>query len=91
MRPLSIAALVVGVITFLAGLGALGIAAWMWHGADARAEEALRRREQELVDKHRPPISTICDHLGVNRPPKDARTVDELLAPFHGIAAGFRK
>jgi hypothetical protein len=60
------------------------------HHRPAEPEVQLRQREQSLVDKHRPTVVKLCRMFGVD-PPKDARTIDELMGPLDGIVAGLSK
>ena len=75
----------------LMSLVSLTISAWMWQQADARAEAALQRREKALVDKHRPAMTKVCREFGIQEPPSDCSTIDELVQPLEGLFAGLRK
>lgn len=78
MRWLSIAAIALSLV-------ALGMSAWTWQQADARAEAAVQRRERALVDNHRQAVVTLCQDFGIKEPPVDAQTLDELLSPLGGL------
>jgi hypothetical protein len=70
---------------------ALGLSAYTWRQADARAEAALQRREKALVDKYRPAVVKLCKEFSVKEPPEDAKTLDELCEPLGGLLEGLSK
>ncbi len=78
MRWFSAVALVVSLI-------ALGVSTWTWQEADARADAALQRREKAIVDKYRPAIVNMCREFGVQGPPENVQTLDELLPAVEGL------
>jgi hypothetical protein len=84
MRSISVVALIVS-------LSSLGFAVWTWRQSGARAEEALRRREQALVDQYSPKIRLYCQQMGLKEPPADAKTLDELITPLTGLMQGLSR
>ena len=75
---LSIAALMVSAL-------AVGISIHTYQEADARATDAVARRELELVRRYTPKVERICEDLGVLLP-TDPSTIEELLAPLLRLA-----
>lgn len=72
-------------------LVAVGVSAWTWQQADARAEAALQRREKAIVDKHRPAVLKVCRDFGIKEPPADTQSLDDLPAPVGALFAGLSK
>lgn len=80
-----------GGLTLAISVLALAVSIWTYQQADARAEAALKRREKAFVEKHRPEVERFCEEFGVEKPPKDAETVDELIRPLGGLIEGIGK
>jgi hypothetical protein len=70
---------------------ALATSAWTWHEADARADAAQRRREKSLVEKYRPAVAKVCQDFGVQEPPADAESLDDLLTPLEKLMTPLRR
>ncbi len=77
---LSILALTVSVL-------AIGISIRTYQEADARATDAVARREQELVRRYAPNVERICEEFGVVLP-SDPATIEELMAPLLRLVTG---
>ena len=59
----------------------IALSAWTYHQADARAEEALQRREKALVEKYKPDVERVYKDFGM-KTPQDPQTLDELFGPL---------
>lgn len=74
-------------ITLLAlilAVAALGHSLWLQSRAEKLADEALRRRERELVEKAAPKVRLIAfSQRGMGDPKKfNPTTIEELFKPF---------
>lgn len=78
-------------LAFIVSLISLTLSIFIWQQADARADDALRRREKILVEKHRLLVVRWCREFRIKNPPEDAQTLDELLTPLHGLLEGLSK
>lgn len=69
---------------------ALGLSVHTFQTADARAEEALQKREKALVAKLRPGVQRVYNDFKLKFP-SDPETLDELLAPLFELLKGLSK
>jgi hypothetical protein len=84
MKVINITALCLSVI-------ALTVALWTYQQADARAEQALQRREKALVERYKLDVFRICEGLRLKDCPKDPQTLDELFRPLGGLLTPLSK
>ncbi len=73
------------VLSLLVAVAALGHSFWLQHHTAAHADEALRRREAELVRAAAPKVSQVCqDMLGASFQPANFHptTLEELARPL---------
>lgn len=80
-------------ISLVISLAALGAAGATYLRADALADEALRRRERELVDRLRPMVEPIYADFDLKAGPtvRDAQTLDALFAPMLQLVTGLQE
>jgi hypothetical protein len=79
---------VLSVLSLAVAVAALGHSFWLQHRAAADADEALRRREAELVRAAAPKVSQVCqDMLGLSFQPATFHptTLEELARPLEVI------
>jgi hypothetical protein len=78
-------------ISLLVSAVSLGYAAWIHQNANRAAENALRKRELEIVKAWAPKFQAI--HLAMTESPMasdyDPKTIEELLQPLAEIVAKF--
>jgi len=79
---------VLNIVSLALAAGALGHSFWLQQRAPALADEALRRREAELVRAAAPKVSQVCqDMLGASFQPATFHpsTFEELARPLVAI------
>jgi len=64
---------------------AIALSVWTYQELDARAVEAVERREQELVRLYLPKVERICKDFDIS-PPSHPTTIEELMAPLVHLA-----
>lgn len=69
------------ILAICASLGATAVSVWTYQNADARAEEALQRREKALVEKLKPEVVRAYQDAKI-RHADDPQTLDELFLPL---------
>ena len=73
------------VLSLIIAVAALGHSFWLQHRGAAHAEEALSRRESELVRAAAPKVSQVCQEmLGASFQPESFHptTFEELMRPI---------
>jgi len=72
-------------LSLFLSIAALLYAAWVQRHAEAMAQQALKKRERELVQKIKPQIQRMYTGLGVTNTVGNATTLDELFGPYLNV------
>ncbi len=78
----------IAVCSFVLSMVALAFAAAVYLRSDAIADQAIQRREQQLVHRLQPKVHAIYHDLGVRLTPaaEHPQSLDELFAPMIDLA-----
>jgi hypothetical protein len=72
------------ILSFALSVVAVTISVVIYSRADAIADEAVRRREQQIVDQLRPDVHAIYSDFDLELPPSavDPKSLGDLFAPM---------
>jgi len=74
------------IVALMVSFLAIAISVRTYREADARATEAVERREQELVRRYTPEVLRVCEAFEIV-PPSNPTTIEELIAPLLHLGA----
>jgi hypothetical protein len=69
---------------------ALALSMHLYFTADARAEAAVERREQAMVERLRPGVVRVLGDFNQANDAQNAKTIDGLLEPLFRMATSIR-
>ncbi|MFO0916195.1 MAG: hypothetical protein U0795_24770 [Pirellulales bacterium] len=79
-------------LPLIVSITALVLSVGVYTRADAIAEAALRRREQQMVDRLNPQIQSVYRDFGIDLSPESAepRSLEDLFLPMIGLVTNIQ-